>query len=503
MAEPSPGKFSFGKKIEIKEQDRVTLPVILGLKPPVYLGILYGAAFLLVIFLALVYPGISKPGSIGIFISEPSGAAVRIDDITLGFTPCSIFMPKGSHTIEFVLPGFKPDKQELDVKGRIFASLFFPSKITVSGDLFCADPALALSRSAIEFMYWAAAGEPTIGFQNPLCLSEGVYRAGRAARSPAIRKTMQDILDSSLRYAITGTSIRDLLRSQFLLDNSGLSPSALTALTSLQKIAVSLESSGASSQWLADMLGRADAEKLVKSEWYRKNTVVQSGVGSVELSFSVPSSLKLGGVSFISVNSGYLEKYGLKEVIPPMLAALSPVSRESWELFTKENPGWDISNKDDLISRGLIGEDYLTEIDNPVFSGTAAPGISWYAAKAYCGWLTTKLPASLAGWEITIPSENQWEYAVQKAALDTGLLWEWCRDPYAPLDFFPVSSAALELLEQAAKHSDVFPLERTVKGGSWINVSSMQDIKSRGSLPPQTSSPFAGFRPVIIPKQVE
>ncbi|MDR0448017.1 MAG: hypothetical protein LBH07_05055, partial [Treponema sp.] len=89
MVKFSFGKYFFKKKIIIKDEDQVTLPVIFGIKPWFYLAVIYAAAFLAVLFLVLIYPGISRPGSIGVFNSEPFGAAVRVNDITMGYTPCS------------------------------------------------------------------------------------------------------------------------------------------------------------------------------------------------------------------------------------------------------------------------------------------------------------------------------------------------------------------------------------------------------------------------------
>ena len=495
-------KLPFIKKTEIKDQDRVTLPVILGIKPPVYLGILYGAAFLIVFFLVLVNPGLSKPGSIVIFTSEPQGAAVRVDDITLGFTPCRIFIPKGKHSIEFVLPGFSGVKQELEVKSRIFASLFFPQKIPITGTLVSRDPVAALAGSAVEYMYWASTGEPTEGFQNPLILSEGIYRVGPAAKNSTIKNAMQGILDNSLRYAVTKASLRDLLRAQFLLDNSGLSPSPLTALSSLRHMVSKIENGPGSSEWLSEILPRIAADKLIQTAWASQAAGFSNTANStLEISLRLPASLNLEGINFILVNPGYLEKYGRREIIPPMLIARFPVSREAWDIFTAENKEWAEINRESLIQRRLAGEDYLYPVESPAYPEPAAPGISWYAAVAYCVWLNTRLPPSLAGWEIRLPSEAEWEYAARQVELNTGLLWEWCDEPYAPLDFFPADIETLTVIEKAVLPSESYSVDRLLRGGSWINPPDSTGIKSRGALPPETSSPFAGFRPVIVPKQ--
>ena len=515
MADSSFPKLRFWKKITIKEEDRVTLPSILGIKPPHYLAVLYGAALLFVLFLVLVYPGLSKPGAAGICNSEPQGAAVRVDNVTLGYTPCVIFIPQGQHTVEFVLPGFETDKQELKVRGRIFASLFFPSRINVSGKLFSLDPAGAFALAALDYMYWSAAGDPTEAYQIPMRLSEGAYRTAPAAKDPSIKILMQGIVDASLRHAVSRAAARDLLRAHFLLNNNGLSPSPLAVISGIQHGSVIL-GNNSSSSWLADILSAEAAGKITQSLWYKStNTGRQnSSVGSHDNStmaddsaiqgfagnFRFPGALNLEGVVFTAVEPGFLEKHGRRIIMPPMLVARYPVSKESWDIFTREIPEWDVTNRDILISRGIAGEDYLNPVIHPAYPEPAAPGISWYAAEAFCAWLNARLPPSLEGWEARLPGELEWEYAAQKTEINAGLLWEWCYEPYAALDFFPAPEEALKQLEKASALSD-YALERVLRGGSWINPPGSTGMESRGSLPPETSSPFAGFRPVIVPKQ--
>ena len=501
MAGSSFLKLIFGKKIEIKDEDRVKFPVIFGIPPPYYLPFLYGSAILFVLFLLLVYPGLSKPGVTGICNSEPQGAAVRIDNVTMGYTPCEVFIPRGKHTVEFILPGFETDKQVLDAQGRIFGSLFFPSRVNVSGKLFSLDPAGAFALAALEYMYWSAAGEPTEAYQVPMCLSEGAYRTAPAAKDPALHGLMQGIMNNSLRYAITRSSARDLLRAQFLLDNKGLSPSPLTVISVFQHGSAIIGNNPSSSAWLAELLPEEAARKLAQSSW-RKNSFLNEasafeGFGGI---FRFPGALNLEGLVFSAVDPGFLEKNGQRQAMPPMLIAQNPVSKEAWDIFTREIPEWDIKNLENLINSGLVGEDYLNPVHNPAYPEPAAPGISWFAAQAYCAWLNSKLPSSLDGWEVRLPGELEWEYAVRKTELNTGLLWEWCSDQFAPLNFFPVAEEAIKQLEKTGMLLDS-AVERLLRGGSWVNPPGTIDSESRGSLPPGTSSPFAGFRPVIVPKQ--
>jgi len=199
----------------------------------------------------------------------------------------------------------------------------------------------------------------------------------------------------------------------------------------------------------------------------------------------------LAGVDFTAVPAG----------------SRSPVTLAAWEVFAAENPGWSADNRETLIAAGLAEESFLLPVDSPAYPEPAAPGISWYAAAAYCKWLSSKLPPSLAGWEVKLPSEAEWEYGIRQSGLPCGALWEWCDDPYAPLNFFPIPKKAADILIKESGHplNDLTAqrraLERTVRGGSWINPPNTVSPGSRGSLPPESSTPFTGFRPVIVPKQ--
>lgn len=496
---------------EILPEDRVRLPPVFGVRPGVYLAALYFVCIFIVIFFLLIYPGLSNPGSLGVFNSEPSGAAVRVDGIYRGTTPCEVFIPQGERLVEFVLPGFNPVTVETRIPGRIFASVFVPRRTPVTGVLEALRPLEPLILGAADFAAWSFGGEPTVAYQIPLSLSEGAYRGGPGAADPGVKEAMNGILDAALRFTSTRGALRDFLRARFLIDNGGLSPSPVTALNSGRAMLARLSETPGAAAAFADYLPPEMAALVKGSAWYARavstgteRNVPETAGDSQSPSSGSPRNLDVGGLAFREIAGG---AFAAGATVPSGISAggfriaAGTVPPSVWETFLAANPRWDIQNATALIEEGLVTGDYLAPFTGgPPDAGVSS--VSWYAAEAFCEWLTILLPPELASsHEVRLPVEAEWEYAVtvsEEIRDTTGSLWEWCKDPYAPLDFFCVT-------EEAA--AAVGSPERSLRGGSWINQSGSQENPGsrrtglRGSLPPDFCSPFVSFRPVIALKK--
>jgi len=455
----------------------------MNIRPGVYLACIYGAVLAVILFFILLYPGISNPGSVLMVHSEPWGAAVLVDGVYMGTAPGAFFAPRGQRRVELRLPGFTPQKTELRVRGRLFASRFFPLRVEVRKTLEAPNPALAFANEAADYAAWTFIGEPSAAHQIPLSLSEGAYRFGPAASDPALRELMEDTVAAAARFAVTRASLRDLLRAKTLLDNQGLSPSPISLLSSAEDIVAFLDSNPAAAQWLGAVLA-GDAQAAVRtSSWYAQ----QTARGQIPADAAGPQTLQTGLLNFRLIRGGPLDgrNFPAGTIVDTFYISETTVSGAAWELFLDQNPRWRRENTEALMREGLAGEGHLQAIDSPGAPVQGVPGISWYAARAFCQWLTTLLPPQYAAWEVRLPTEAEWEYAAKAGALDTGLFWEWCEDPFVPLSF--ISAPALD------------SPERSLRGGSWINPAGSIGNETRGSLPPYFSSPFVSFRPVIAP----
>jgi len=443
------------QKKQPETEDIVKLKPFMGFRPGVWLCALYSAILLVLIFLFLILPGLINPGSELIFITEPQGAAIRVDGVYMGTAKERIFVPEGVHLLTAVAPGFDNESLNAKIPGRVFGSLFFPDRFTIEINLKTSDPSGAFAQAAADFAELSFAGEPTATWQIPLILSEGAYRTGQVIDN----QSAAQILTAASRFTATRAALRDIVRAKMLLDNGGLSPSPAGIYGSVNDIMAFLSENPGSANWLFSLLPAEAAAMVKASDWYKKETA--------SLSDAAPSQgnqgmgrLNLAGFTFVGVSNFMIGENTIPHTV--------------LENYLNENPEW-------------------KEIGN-----------SWFAASEYCRRLSSRLPPSMAEMEVRLPTEAEWELAAASGLIFMGESrrlvrfsknnetasgaaageggWEWCADPFAPLQFIKADVDAIRMV-----------------GSSERSLRSSAD-SSRASLPPEFSSPVVSFRPVIAPK---
>jgi hypothetical protein len=443
-------------------EDQVRLVPIMGIRPGVYLTVLYSIILLAVLFFLLVFPGLRKPGSVLTVKTEPAGAAIRIDGVYMGVSGGKIQVKKGTHAIEAVLPDFETESVLREIPGRVFGSLFFPLKYNIEFTLTTRDPAAAFAQYAADFAAWSFGGEPTVAWQIPLILSEGAYRTG-----PANDPQAGEILAAASRFTVTRAALRDLVRAKILVETGGLSPSPTGLIGSISDILVFLSENSGSAAWLSGLLPRESAYVIEESAWYKSDSAGNAAAIAPYSGDFGARRFEIDGLSFIPINSFMISE--------------NFVQRSLFETFLNENPQW----KDGYI-------DFHEELSvyPEIYDREVITGVTWFAAEAFCRWLTLRLPPSMANMEVRLPTEAEWEYAPRadiRRIPGPGL--EWCADYFAPLQFIKASPQAVQAVGSP---------ERSIRGRPSSAAS-----ETRASLPPELSSPFVTFRPVVVERAGE
>jgi len=460
-----------------ESEDAIRLKPILGMRPGVYLAVIYSFILLLIIFFLLIFPGLLNPASQLTAKTQPAGAAVRVNDVYMGVSGSRIFLPNGTYTIEAVMPGFEKQAAVHSIKGRIFGSLFFPRREEIEFSLKTANPQAALALYAADFSEWTFGGEPTSTWQVPLSLSEGAYRLGPYAD----KDELNEILKAASRFANTRSALRDLIRAKALLDNLGNAPSPSALLSSISGFIAFLSENPGSAQWILSLLpaNSPAAAAIESSLWFSSSSYSPAAI----LSGSV-TRIEIAGLSFLNIPQAVIETSGNPASnqnpvkINEFYISDSAVSQIMFNDFLEENPQW----KDHHTNY------YPQELSlNPMENKDAVTGVTWYAANAFCKWLSGFLPPSLADMEVRLPTENEWSAASEVISGMRNPGWVWCDDPYAPLTFITAKPEAIEAVGSP---------EKSLRGRQ-----SYTSTETRAFLPPGSSSPFVTFRPVIAEKK--
>ena len=537
--------------------DVVRLRPFLGLAPGKYLAILYGAILVAVVFFVFFFPGITGRAAPYTITSEPSGAAVRIDDVYHGRTPCNLIIPQGRHTVTFALAGFEETQVEAKTPARLFIRPPFARPIKLNMELKESAPNAALIQGAREYAEWSFTGEPTttefdlyklirrrrssrtgdssdtkldeyqqsyqeevllktapsVVYRLPYSLSTGAqFSASRPEWNEAAQADAEAVLLAAARFTSSRFGLKDLLRAQFYVDNEGAAPTPAGLLGTIGAIYNVLDSTPVFNVLLADILPDDYASTILESGVYPKETIDFSEEDRILRKKAVFGSIiTVEGIRFRAISGANFTQastFPHKVNIEPFYIALDEISLENWEAFTAENPQWRIENTGTLTAKNWVTDGYLTGSGDPSYPQPTVPGISAYAADAYCAWLNEKLPAALAGYTVRLPTEAEWEFAAKTAedyegaqnlpqnmvatAVNGAGLWEWCADDFVPQNYFAVPAEAARAVPSP---------ERNVRGGCWVNPAFLITAETRASLPPDFCSPFVSARPVIVKKE--
>jgi formylglycine-generating enzyme required for sulfatase activity len=528
----------------LADDGAVHLKPILGMRPGVYLTGLYAVALAVVLFFVLFYPGLHARGAFLSVTTYPDKATVKVDGVYAGSTPCTVFLKHGERSVELSKPYYSPVFFKENVGGRVFATLLVPDTKPRSTDLHVADIDALLAWSLGDFQ------------KNPE-IPQIVSDVSRVAADESSSVKLYDFLDNAARYITSESQLRQLLLAAARVSARGsfLTPASLLALVE-DCIHVKQKYDNAPS-WVLLTVSRERADKLAATDWVQKYLAEYRDRMSKYYQAKFPPSegavgrlVVVRGASYRSVPAGELtmgkddnlDSLGktVDQLLPHPVAVdafymgEAEVTNRQFAVFVAENPKWSPANLSSLTAAGLADESYLSDWVNgrPTSSGEEAPvtHVSFYAAQAYCDWLTPAVQAVIPGYVARLPYESEWEWAArgglrgvpyplgekpgtavffQKGITGAaragssepngyglrdmmGNVWDWCLDPYAPSSYL-LSSFDPRLNESYEKSYAPGP-DRAVRGGAWNSQSEQLRVYTRGSQPAEWSTPYLGFR---------
>lgn len=458
------------KKKELVDVEPVKLPEVLGMRPGKYLLILYSCIIVLILFLILFLPGIVNGGRWVSFSSEMTEVGVIVDGSYVGSTSGSLyFIESGDHQVSYIKNGIEVGAQTLHIDHPVFATLFArrTQEVTVepvpTPELYASVYSSALS----YLVSYSGVLEYDSGYNY-----RPVYQNyAKDAAAMGLSDVSDDFYTLSL-FVTNRTMYDDLQKAKESLSSAGISFRAADSAVTLAAIDGTAEkdiprgSSEVTAQALSDGFFR-----------YEGGTFTMGGNGSDPAALPVSVT-----VQPFEMSKGYVTEY-------------------DWALFIEANPYWAKSNIAALIEDGMADEYYLAGL-NPstaVHSSSPIRNISWYAADAYCRWLSSE-----TGTDYSLPSEAQWYLASLSASgrpysrslISVGSdgscpdslrggLWEFTSTAYVPLS----RAEGLVIDASSIPESDII-----VKGGSYINDPAEVTNETVGVMQRSVTSDYAGFR---------
>ena len=473
---------SMRKKVELPEVEPVSLRPLWGIRPGVFILAGIALAVIVISFLLFVLPGLLSDSGYIRFETNTVNTAIHTDDGKyIGSSEGSVYRLKsGDYTFVFSIDGEEAGRVDVEVPKRIFFTLFTHKTDTVS---FTVENTERIENAvkntfAEDVVSWSRVIDYDDAYHFPPLFSSFAENA--------VALGFEDISSLLLYGALHITSevmYRDYLSALSILEGSNVayrSPDLDDLNTNLEEIYTSGSFRNLNSA-NPEIEGMQEEDGFFTYPGY-----------TVEMG-------KASELSYPAVNESPITVSADSFSIAPRL-----VTEYEYALFVEENPYWSSENKEQLIADGMVDEGYLSGIalSSSIMSSRPIRNISYYAAEAYCAWLSEE-----NGKEYALPSEAEWyvaalsaydkPYSASLLTLDNnfsspssmmGGLWEMTGTPYIPLSRVSDYTYATEL-------GKLYPFDDIiVKGGSYINQPSDITIDTVGAFSRDMCSEYVGFR---------
>lgn len=524
----------------------VKLKPVFGLKPGLYLTLLYAVIIVLIIFFTLFYPGISKNGSYIKFLSTPREASVWVDNAFKGITPCEVFVEQGEHTIEFRKAFYKTESINKKIEGRIFGTILFPLRATIKVNITIEDYNGLLEYAKKDFTEWGMLNEFVSNYHLPPILSK-TAEASRDLKTDDNINKLYDLIKTAAYFTDTRAELQELIKALIVTETRGRVIDSGSIASLIKKIKQFINEHDNFPYWLIYALPKnlQDDESgltqkdIIGSDWFQEfnknhlseleeiSTDNPGGTTGKIILNTIGLRLIPGGTYFSGNDLAHHNRLNMYFPYPVTVNSFyiseTEITNSQFYRFILENPGWSKNNLENLIEEGKVTVNYLSDWNNNSYiegmENYPVLYVSYYAAEAFCRWLDSKLPSSLQNYTVRLPYESEWEWAAasngedifENAVLNQpgviqesgyskagkfgikdliGNAWEWCGEYY-----FPVKNLLASLNPEKNNNThDLTGSEMIVKGGSYANAKDDISVFTRGSQPPDWCTEYLGFR---------
>ncbi len=460
------------KNKDLPKVDPVKIKPLFGMKPGMWLTIAYALGIVLIIFFVAILPDIIDGHKRVSFTSSSGVVAVYVDDVYKGGTPFTTKIDSGKHQVSYRVNGYEIDSFEVKVGHPVFLNWLFPRTQKVSSTApLTADALASRTKQFInEVNAYSAILEYDDVHRYPNLFSQYAASAGSSYDAEALKAALQFITSDEMNQD-----------AETALSSLGLSlASPYASLDGNSKVGIASDSNpvlSAKGSKLKTDLFTIEGFEIPEADFSNGRTVTAS----------YPSVMEAG-------QQVHTEAFNISAYC---------ITEYQYAQFVTANPDWALANKEALIQAGLVDDYYLDGISLSLTTATNKPirNISWYAADAFCKWLS-----SISGSSVYLPTEDQWiaasltdaEGGFQKSLMPStaegcpaamlGSVWEMTGTRFVPLSRISDSDIS-EVLDSFDVQTDM-----VVKGGSYVSDLKSIDRYTVGVTTRSLCSDFMGFR---------
>lgn len=469
------------RKKQLPEVEPVKLKPFHGIRPGVYIIIIWALIILLLAFVLFVLPGLVSNTSYVTFNEPVVGSGVYEDGIYLGSATDGVYKTTGgNHKYTFTYEGEEYGEVESKVKRKVFFTLFSHKPQLIVPERSYNDEVKEKVVSAFirDVTSYSTVISAPDTFHYPPIFS--------AFASNSVEMSIKDVRDAwllALSHISSSSLYEDYEVGKEILLKSGI----LFETEESKKLEYYIEA-------------LFNGEKVTLEKSMENNILLPTKDG--DFFHYEPTIVEMGYSTTLTVESA--KEAPVKVEVYEFSIARNLVTEHDWALFVEENPKWSKDNLETLVEEGLVDSNYLKGITLSPYINSIRPirNISYYAASAYVEWKSGK-----DGVIYHIPTEKEWytasfstkdkEYVTSLVYVENnpttptamlGQLWEFTSTPFIPLSRLSVYDKIIDL-GNIFGYDDVI-----VKGGSYVSDSSSISIDTVGITSKSACSEFCGLR---------